>query len=244
MEPVVTQPTGGQPFRRRHPARPPERGRRAEPDVVEQDDQHVRRPFRRQQRLDRRERRVGVLGVIGRQPGRRPVGDRQHRAGMPVRAHHVPPSGFDVSRKRTSRRATRPANRDACRCGRWVRCVNLLGGASFRIHLRGVRLHHPGQGDRPVRRIRVHASGPATSLCLDPAVRIVVRPAGLDDLRCDPDPTGPFGDAEHRVISVLRRWGSGRRDVRRSAGRRAVRGRTPRCGRSPCAPPPLCSARR
>ena len=94
VEPVVPQPTGRQPFRRRHPARPPERGRRAEPDVVEQDDQHVGCPFRWQQRLDRRERRVGVLGVIGRQPGRRPVGDRQHRAGMPVRAHHVPPSDF------------------------------------------------------------------------------------------------------------------------------------------------------
>ena len=100
VEAVVTQPTGGQPFSRRHPARPPERGRRAETDVVEQDDHHVRRPLGRQQRLDRRERRVRVLGVIGRQPRRRPVGDRQHRAGMPVRAHHVPPSGLTCSRGR------------------------------------------------------------------------------------------------------------------------------------------------
>ena len=45
-----------------------------------------------QQGLDRREGRVGILGVIRRQASHRTIRNRQHRAGMPVRTHHSPPS--------------------------------------------------------------------------------------------------------------------------------------------------------
>ena len=92
VEPVVEQAAVGQPLCRRSGARPSERAGGAEPDVVEQDHQDVGRSLRRQQRLDRRVRRVRVLRVVRRQAGLLPVGDRQHRAGMSVRAHHVSPS--------------------------------------------------------------------------------------------------------------------------------------------------------
>ena len=91
VEAVVAQPTLRQPVGGRRTARPPKRGRGAEAHIVDEHDQHVRCPLRRQQRLDRRVRGLGILGVIGRQPGRRTIRDRQHRAGMPVRAHRVPP---------------------------------------------------------------------------------------------------------------------------------------------------------
>ena len=61
-------PSAGQPLGGRRLARPAERARRAEADVVEQDDQHVRRARRRPQRLDRRERRVGILRVLVDRP--------------------------------------------------------------------------------------------------------------------------------------------------------------------------------
>ena len=48
-------------------ARPTERAGRTEADVVQQHDQHVRRPVRRQQRLDQRGRRVRVLRVVRRE---------------------------------------------------------------------------------------------------------------------------------------------------------------------------------
>ncbi len=63
VEAVVLQTLSGQPLGRRRRARPAERARRGEADVVEQDDKHVRRSGRRPQRLDRRERRVRVLRV-------------------------------------------------------------------------------------------------------------------------------------------------------------------------------------
>ena len=53
VEAVVPEPARGETLGGRRPARPPERARRAEADVVEQDDQHVRCALRRQQRLDR-----------------------------------------------------------------------------------------------------------------------------------------------------------------------------------------------
>ena len=84
VEAVELQAAGGEPLRVRRRARPAERARRAEPDVVEQDDQHVRRPRRRPQLLDRRERRVRVLGVEGsRAPtgvGRGPAAPRDWAA--------------------------------------------------------------------------------------------------------------------------------------------------------------------
>ena len=64
VEAVVLQAVPGQPLSRRRRARPAEGARRGEADVVEQDDKHVRRAGRRPQRLDRRERRVRVLGVV------------------------------------------------------------------------------------------------------------------------------------------------------------------------------------
>ena len=57
-----------------------EGARRAEADVVDQDDQDVRRPFRRPQLLDRRKRRGGILRVEGGQPDGRDVGDGQNVA--------------------------------------------------------------------------------------------------------------------------------------------------------------------
>jgi len=92
VEAVVAQTAGRQPVRGRRPARPPEGARRAEAHVVEQDDQHVRRTGRREQRLDRSKGRVGVLRVVGRQARDRPVGNRQHRPRMPVRSHDDPSS--------------------------------------------------------------------------------------------------------------------------------------------------------
>ena len=76
--------TGGEALRRRRAARPPERTRRPETDVVEQDDQDVGSALWGQQRLDRRERGVGVLGVIRRQTRGRPVRDGQHGAGVAI----------------------------------------------------------------------------------------------------------------------------------------------------------------
>ena len=73
VEPVEAQPAGGQPFGGWCVARTAERARGAEADVVDQHDEHVRRPLRRQQRLDRRIRSLRVLGVIRRQTRRRPV---------------------------------------------------------------------------------------------------------------------------------------------------------------------------
>ena len=54
--------------------------------------EHVRRALRRQQRLDRRVRGVGVLRVVRRQPGRRSVRNRQHRARVSISSHEFPQS--------------------------------------------------------------------------------------------------------------------------------------------------------
>ena len=77
VEAVVLQAVPGQPLSRRRRARPAERARGGEADVVEQDDEHVGRARRWPQRLDRRERRVRVLGVEGQLSLERPVRDRQ-----------------------------------------------------------------------------------------------------------------------------------------------------------------------
>ena len=57
--------------------RPTKRTRGAEPDIVEQDHENIRGALGRQQRLDRRKRRIRVLRVIRRQPDMLPLGDRQ-----------------------------------------------------------------------------------------------------------------------------------------------------------------------
>ena len=96
VEAVELQAARREPLRVRRRARPAERARRAEPDVVDQDDQHVRRARRRPQLLDRRERRVRILGVVRHQPGARQVRDRQHLAlhGVRVVRRHQGPLLF------------------------------------------------------------------------------------------------------------------------------------------------------
>src|SRR3712207_9049001 len=61
-------------------ARPPERARRPEPHIVEQDHQNVRGTLRRAQLADRGKLGLRVLGVVGRQARGRDVGDRQDRS--------------------------------------------------------------------------------------------------------------------------------------------------------------------
>ena len=77
VEAVVLQAVPCQPLGRRCRARPAERTRGGEADVVEQDDQHVRRAGRGPQRLDRRELRLGILRVQRELSLVRPVRDRQ-----------------------------------------------------------------------------------------------------------------------------------------------------------------------
>ena len=84
VETVVAQAPARQAFGRRRVARPAERARRGETDVVKQDDQHVRRPHRRPKRHNRRERRIPR---IERQlTGPLPIRNRQDRT-VDVRAH-------------------------------------------------------------------------------------------------------------------------------------------------------------
>ena len=75
LEAAVREPLG-----RRRVARPAERARGAEADVVNQEDEHVGRARRRAQRRDGRILGVRVLGVVGRDADRLAIGNRQHRA--------------------------------------------------------------------------------------------------------------------------------------------------------------------
>ena len=114
MEAIELQATRRQALRVRGCARPPERARRTEPDIVEQDHQHVRRPLRRPQRLDRRERRIRILGVIRHQPGWRDIRDRQHLT-LDQTEHRSSPSGRssrfrDAWKKRQRRPVTRSSH--------------------------------------------------------------------------------------------------------------------------------------
>ena len=77
MESVVLQAVGRQAFGGGGVARSAERARGAEADIVEENDQDVRRAHRRAQRHDRRVLRIGILGVVGRQPDMLRVRDRQ-----------------------------------------------------------------------------------------------------------------------------------------------------------------------
>ena len=88
VEPVVGQPVGLQPLGGRHLRRPAEHAAGAVADVVEQHDQHVRCALRRQQRLDRRERGVRVLRVVGHQTQVLPVRDRQTSSTRAQPIHH------------------------------------------------------------------------------------------------------------------------------------------------------------
>ena len=77
---VVAQTLARQPLRHRRRARSPERARRPEPHIVEQDHQYVRGTLRRAQLADRGKLGLRVLGVVGRQARGRDVGDRQDRS--------------------------------------------------------------------------------------------------------------------------------------------------------------------
>ena len=76
----IAQALAGEPIERRRSARATKRARRTEPHIVDQHDQHVRRPIRRPQRRDRRKRRRGILGVIRHQADRSHVRNRQDLA--------------------------------------------------------------------------------------------------------------------------------------------------------------------
>jgi hypothetical protein len=77
VEPVELRAAGRQPLSSRRAARPTEGARGREPDIVEQDDQHIRCALRWPQRLDRRERSGRVLGVLKDRPRVGPIGDRK-----------------------------------------------------------------------------------------------------------------------------------------------------------------------
>ena len=62
---LILQAVGREPLGGRRVARATEGARSAEADIVDQHDQHVRRAFRRAQRLDRRKLRVRILRVVG-----------------------------------------------------------------------------------------------------------------------------------------------------------------------------------
>ncbi len=80
VEAVVLEPVGGEALGRGCRARPAERARRREADIVEEDDEHVRSTGGRPKRLDRRKRRCRILRVEhGRRLTRR-IGDRELRA--------------------------------------------------------------------------------------------------------------------------------------------------------------------
>ena len=78
VEPGELQPAGGQLLGDRRATRTTERARRPEPDIIEQDHQHVRRARWRSQRLDRRIRRLRILGIKRQQPDLTPIRNRQH----------------------------------------------------------------------------------------------------------------------------------------------------------------------
>src|SRR5262245_46679371 len=77
METGELEAARGQPLGRRCRARPAKRARRAEADIIEQDNEHVGRPSRRKQRLNRREPRRWILRVKWKRSPERPVRDRQ-----------------------------------------------------------------------------------------------------------------------------------------------------------------------
>ena len=65
VEPGVLEPVRREALEGRRVARSAEGARGAEAHVVDEDDEHVRGAGRRPDRLDRRERRVRILGVVG-----------------------------------------------------------------------------------------------------------------------------------------------------------------------------------
>ena len=88
LQAAVRQPLGGG-----HVHRTAECGRCAESDIVEQDDEHIGSTSRGPERRDWREPGVGILGVVGNQPGIPLIGDRENRTGQRIgRYGHEPSS--------------------------------------------------------------------------------------------------------------------------------------------------------
>ena len=81
VEPIVLQPIGRKAFGGGRVARAAKGARGAEADIVEENDQDVRRAFRRAQRHDRGIFRVGILGVVSRQTDMLRVRNWQNVAG-------------------------------------------------------------------------------------------------------------------------------------------------------------------
>src|SRR6266487_5848914 len=76
MKAVISQAVGSQLIQRRHPARAAECARLSEPDIVEQNDDDVRRSFRGFHFKARR--RFGITSVKFRDGWRLRLGDRKH----------------------------------------------------------------------------------------------------------------------------------------------------------------------
>ena len=76
---IVFQTDRRQFFRARRLAGPAERARRAEPGVVNQDDQDVGRALRRTELLNGREFAVRIFRIVSNQAGSLGSGDRQMR---------------------------------------------------------------------------------------------------------------------------------------------------------------------
>ena len=85
VETGVLQPVRSELLGDRRRARSAERAGRTEPHVVQQDDEHVRRPGRRKHRLDRREPGLRVLGVVRRELRLADVGNGKDRTHVLVR---------------------------------------------------------------------------------------------------------------------------------------------------------------
>ena len=108
VEAAELQPFPGQALRRRRLARATERTRAPEAGIVDQHDQDIRRARRRAQRLDRRELRSGILGVLVDRPsytvGRGSGGLRDRcclGSGTAMTSHPVD-AGMVVSRRVTT----------------------------------------------------------------------------------------------------------------------------------------------
>jgi hypothetical protein len=88
VETGVLQSLCREALRRRRLARTAERARRAKADIIEQDDEHVRGASWRTQLSDRRELRIRVFRVVGRQADWLAIRNRQYLPWDVVLARH------------------------------------------------------------------------------------------------------------------------------------------------------------
>src|SRR4051812_35040619 len=89
MKAGVLQASGGEPLSGRSVARATKRARGAESDIVEQDDEDVGGASRRAQLADRRELRIRILGIVGRQADRLAVRNWEHVTREIILACHL-----------------------------------------------------------------------------------------------------------------------------------------------------------